>query len=105
MRPPSVLAVVATSAVALFAAACTSSGSPAPSTPAAAPTTPGGGLAGAGDLRPRALAFACFLGGAVAGALLLKIDPWVPPALAALLSLLVGIDLSRERAALTDLPG
>ena len=39
-RRPLALAVVATSAVALFAAACTSSGSPAPSTPAAAPTTP-----------------------------------------------------------------
>jgi uncharacterized membrane protein YoaK (UPF0700 family) len=66
----------------------------------AGPATPGGVLAGAGDLRPRALAFACFLVGAVTGGLLLKIDLWVPLAVAALVSLLVGIGLSRARAAL-----
>jgi uncharacterized membrane protein YoaK (UPF0700 family) len=68
----------------------------------AGPITPSGSLAGPGDLRPRALALACFLGGAVAGGLLLKVDPWVPLALATLLSVLVGLDLSRERAASTD---
>jgi hypothetical protein len=71
-------------------------------TMAASPTAPGGALAGAGDLRPRALAVACFLGGAVTGGLLLKVDLWLPLALATLLSLLVGLDLSRERAALVD---
>ncbi len=64
----------------------------------AGPGTRGGGLAGAADLQPRVLAFACFLGGAVAGGLLLKLDLWVPLALAVSLSLLVGIDLSRKRA-------
>jgi uncharacterized membrane protein YoaK (UPF0700 family) len=65
----------------------------------AGPRTRGNGLAGPADLGPRALALACFLGGAVAGGLLLKIDLWVPLASALLLSLLVGIELSRERAA------
>jgi uncharacterized membrane protein YoaK (UPF0700 family) len=68
----------------------------------AGPATPGGGLAGAGDLWPRALALACFLGGAVTGGLLLKVDLWVPLALAVVLSLLVGIGLSRARAALAS---
>lgn len=68
-------------------------------TMSAGPLTPGPGLAGAADLRPRALALACFLGGAVAGGLLLRIDAWVPLAVAALVSVLVGIGLARERAA------
>jgi len=65
------------------------------------PGTPGPGLAGLADLRPRALALACFLGGAVAGGLLLRIDVWVPLAVAVLISVLVGIVLSRERASLS----
>lgn len=65
---------------------------------ATGPTAPSGGLAGADDLRPRALALACFLGGAVAGGLLLKVDVWVPLALTVVLSLLVGLDLSRAPA-------
>jgi uncharacterized membrane protein YoaK (UPF0700 family) len=69
---------------------------------AAGPTVPSGGLAGVDDLRPRALAFVCFLGGAVTGGLLLKVDVWMPLALAVVLSLLVGLGLSRERAALAD---
>jgi uncharacterized membrane protein YoaK (UPF0700 family) len=64
----------------------------------AGPGTPRAGLVGLADLRPRALALACFLGGAVAGGLMLRIDAWVPLAVAVLISLLVGIALSRECA-------
>jgi uncharacterized membrane protein YoaK (UPF0700 family) len=66
----------------------------------AGPATPRPGLAGGADLRPRALALACFLAGAVAGGLLVQIDAWVPLALAAAISLGVGFALSRERAVL-----
>ena len=66
----------------------------------AGPATQRPGLAGAGDVRPRALALACFLGGAVAGGLLVRIDVWVPLALAVVVSLAVGFALSRQRALL-----
>jgi uncharacterized membrane protein YoaK (UPF0700 family) len=66
---------------------------------------PGPGLAGLADLRPRVLALACFLAGAVAGGLLLRIDAWVPPAVAVVVSLLVGIALSRERDVLIPSAG
>jgi uncharacterized membrane protein YoaK (UPF0700 family) len=65
----------------------------------AGPGSPGAGLAGAADVRPRVLALACFLGGAVTGGLLLRIDAWVPLAVAAVVSLLVGLALSRARGA------
>jgi uncharacterized membrane protein YoaK (UPF0700 family) len=61
----------------------------------AAPPIPGAGLAERRDLQARALALACFLGGAVVAGLLLKIDPWVPLALAVAVSLGVAIVLTR----------
>jgi hypothetical protein len=64
------------------------------------PATPGVGLASLADLSPRALALAYFLAGAVAGGLLLRIDPWVPLAVAVMISVVVGIALSRQRAVL-----
>lgn len=57
----------------------------------------GSGLAGRGDVAPRALAFAVFLLGAVAGGLLLKVDLWVPLALAVVMALWVAFELERER--------
>jgi uncharacterized membrane protein YoaK (UPF0700 family) len=59
--------------------------------------SPGAGPAGLADLRPRVLALACFLGGAAAGGLLLRIDAWVPLAAAVVVSLLVSIMLTRAR--------
>jgi hypothetical protein len=60
--------------------------------------SPGAGPAELADLRPRVLALACFLGGAAAGGLLLRIDAWAPLAVAVVVSLLVSIALTRERA-------
>jgi uncharacterized membrane protein YoaK (UPF0700 family) len=68
-------------------------------TMSAGPGPSGPGLAGPADLRPRVLAFACFLAGAVAGGLLLELATWVPLATALLVSLVVGVALTRERAA------
>jgi uncharacterized membrane protein YoaK (UPF0700 family) len=61
----------------------------------AAPPVPGAGLAEPRDLQARALAFACFLAGAVVGGLLLEIDSWVPLALALAVSLGAAIVLTR----------
>lgn len=63
----------------------------------AGPATPGGGLAGGADLGPRALALACFLAGAVAGGLALRLDPWVPLAVATLLTAALSVGLIRQR--------
>jgi uncharacterized membrane protein YoaK (UPF0700 family) len=66
--------------------------------------TPGAGPASLADLRPRVLALACFLGGAAAGGLLLRIDAWAPLAAAVVVSLLVSITLTRQRAVPHPLP-
>ncbi len=63
----------------------------------AGPATAGDGLAGRGDLGPRAIAFAMFLLGALAGGLLHKIELWVPLALAVVLAIVVAVALERER--------
>ena len=63
----------------------------------AGPATLGDGLAGRGDVAPRALAFAVFLLGAFAGGMLLKVDVWVPLALAVVVAMWVAFELERER--------
>jgi uncharacterized membrane protein YoaK (UPF0700 family) len=56
----------------------------------------GAGPADAADLVSRSLGLVCLLAGAIVGGLLVQLDPWVPLALAVLVSVLVAGGLSRQ---------